>query len=301
MYFSMFAFVLISTTTLATFRLKEDKVNEQVEVITTKIYPPIPVIKDTASFPIISAQGALAVDLVTMMPLYEKNPDARLLPASTTKIITALVAMEEYDNDDVFLVNGKNIEGQKMGLITGEKIDFSSLLDGLLIFSANDAAEVLAVNYPGGRDVFISEMNKKALDLGLNNTNFENPTGFDGGNHRTTSSDLIRVGIAAMEIPEFAQIVSQKEKVVTSVDGIHVHKLTNTNILLGQNGILGIKTGWTENARENLVTYLEKDGKKIMIALLGSQDRFGETQEIIDWVFDHYQWQDVVYSEVKLD
>jgi D-alanyl-D-alanine carboxypeptidase (penicillin-binding protein 5/6) len=298
MYFSMLAFVLISTTTLLTLKLVQPKEQDQdLRVFSTKIYPPIPTIKDTASFPIISAQGALAVDLVTMMPLYEKNPDEKYLPASTTKIVTALVAMENYNNSDVFVVNGKRVSGQNMGLVTGEKITVESLLEGLLIFSANDAAEVLAVNYPGGRDEFIAEMNNKAFELGLINTSFENPTGFDGGEHFTTSRDLIRVGIVAMDIAEFAEIVSQKEKTVESVDKVYVHKLTNTNKLLGQDGVKGIKTGWTENARENLVTYIEKDNKKIMIAILGSQDRFGETKEIIDWIMDHYEWEDVVYEE----
>lgn len=259
---------------------------------------PIPVLKDgPTSFPIISAQAVLALDLNSRVPLYEKNPDLKLLPASTTKIVTAMVAMENYGMEDVLTVGSKFVEGQKMGLVSGEKISAGNLIQGLLVASANDAAETLAANYPGGRDNFIVAMNQKAAELSLTNTHFDNPVGFDGANQVSTAKDLILVAEIAMQNPLFAATVKQKEGVVASVDGKIVHRLVSTNKLLGENGVLGVKTGWTENARENLVTYLDRDGRKIMITLLGSQDRFGETKEIIDWIYKNYQWQEVKYPE----
>jgi len=97
-----------------------------------------------------------------------------------------------------------------------------------------------------------------------------------------------------MKNPEFANIVGTKEITVKSIDGKIVHKLANVNQLLGKvPGVLGVKTGWTESARENLVTYIERDNHKIMIAVLGSQDRFGETKELINWIFANYSWQEV--------
>jgi D-alanyl-D-alanine carboxypeptidase (penicillin-binding protein 5/6) len=166
-----------------------------------------------------------------------------------------------------------------------------------LIYSANDAAEVLAANYDGGREAFVQAMNEKANELNLINTHFENPTGFDGGRHFSTARDLIRVAIVAMQNPRFSNIVKQKEKVVASIDGAIKHKLISTNQLLSEvDGVKGVKTGWTENARENLVTYIERDGKRIMIALLGSQDRFGETKELISWIYNNYEWQEVKFT-----
>ncbi len=258
---------------------------------------PAPVLAGNVSFPILSAQAALAIDLDSRITLYEKDPDKPLLPASTTKIITALVAMDYYPLDKVLRVGKVGVKGQKMGLVEGEQITVGNLLYGLLVYSANDAAEVLAENFPGGRDLFITAMNLKVEELGLENTHFNNPSGLDGNRHLSTARDLIQVSEVAMEDVQFRQMVGTKEKVVTSVDGKIKHRLTNINELLGKvEGILGVKTGWTESARENLVTYVERDGKRIMIVLLASQDRFGETEELIDWIFSNYSWQTVVHS-----
>ena len=140
-------------------------------------------------------------------------------------------------------------------------------------------------------------MNQKAKDLNLKNTHFVNPTGLDADNHYSTARDMTRLSEIAMQNEKFAQIVKTKEKIVRSVDGKFVHYLTNINKLLGSvDGVLGIKTGWTEEARENLVTYIQRGNKRIFIALLGSQDRFGETKELIDWVFANYEWKSLAYS-----
>jgi D-alanyl-D-alanine carboxypeptidase (penicillin-binding protein 5/6) len=258
-------------------------------------FSPIPILTNDNLYPVLSAQSALVIDVDSGISLYEKEPDKELLPASTTKIITALVAMDHFPDDLVVEIKLSKVEGQKMGLKNGEKIKIGDLLYGLLVYSANDAAEALAAAYPGGRDVFIQTMNDKAKELHLNNSSFKNPTGLDGGGHYTTARDLIRVSKVAMRIPRFAEIVGTKEKIITSVNGV-IHKIFNINELLGKvQGVLGVKTGWTENARENLVTYVERDGKKVMIVLLGSQDRFGETTELINWIYDNYSWQEVKY------
>lgn len=255
-----------------------------------------PVLTGNKTFPVLSAQAVLAVDIDSGVSLYEKNPDEAFLPASTTKIITALVAMDYYSNLQVLEVKDAKVDGQKMGLVSGEKIDVESLLYGLLVYSANDAAEVLAQNFPGGRGFFISAMNSKVEKLGLTNTSFANPTGLDvyAENVHTTARDLVRVSEYAMENPKFAKIVGTKQITVTSLDGKVVHRLENINELLGVvDGVVGVKTGWTENARENLVTYVRRGDKKVLIALLGSQDRFGETRELIDWIFENYSWMGV--------
>jgi len=181
-----------------------------------------------------------------------------------------------------------------MGLYLGEQMTFENLLYGLLVYSANDAAETLAQNFPGGYDNFITAMNQKATDLSMTNSYFDNPVGLDTDGQHSTARDLIRASEVAMRNPEFAKVVGTKQITVTDITGKSIYSLKNINELLGVvPGVMGVKTGWTENARENLVTYMDRDGHKIMIALLGSQDRFGETKELIDWIFTNYEWQEV--------
>ncbi|MBI2066157.1 D-alanyl-D-alanine carboxypeptidase [Candidatus Woesebacteria bacterium] len=293
LFLSLLSFVFVASVALV---LSVSKTNYHPETSAkAAAFAPLPVISKDVSFPVISAQAALAIDMDSGVTLYEKRADSPFLPASTTKIITALVAIEYYPLNLVVKVPEVKVEGQKMGLIAGEEIEVEDLLYGLLVYSANDAAEVLALNFPGGRDLFIVAMNLKAKELGLAHSKFSNPAGLDDGDgHVTTAKDLIRVSEIAMKDPLFAKIVGTKEKTVTSTNGRIVHKLRNINELLGSvDGVKGVKTGWTENARENLVTYLERDGHKVMIALLGSQDRFGETRELIDWIFASYDWQAV--------
>jgi D-alanyl-D-alanine carboxypeptidase len=292
LYLSILSFLLISSAALSLS--KNNFISIKNPFKTEKNFAPLPVLNSTSSFSLISAQGALVIDLNSQVTLYEKEPDKKLFPASTTKIITALVAMDYYPEGYILKVDKVKIDGQKMGLIKGEQIKVSDLLNGLLVYSANDAAEVLAENFPGGREMFVTAMNLKAKELSLENSHFTNPSGLDENGHYSTAKDLVRVAEVAMKNPRFAEIVGTKEIVAKSVDGKNLHKLVNINALLGNvEGVLGVKTGWTENARENLVTYLERDNHKIMIALLGSQDRFGETKEIIDWIFRNYQWREV--------
>ena len=255
LYLTILVFVFISTSALA--------ISGQIPVAkplpkkTVKIFSPLPVLSEHSSFPVISAEGALAVDLSSGISLYAKNPDAKLLPASTTKIVTALVALDAYPLDRIIKVGKVRIDGQKMGLAMGEEMRVEDLLYGLLVYSANDAAEVLAEGYSGGREAFVNAMNQKARDLSLKNTSFYNPSGLDGNGHVTTPRDLIRVSEVAMRNPEFAKIVATKEIVVSDISGKTLHRLANINELLGKvPGVLGVKTGWTENARENLVTYI---------------------------------------------
>lgn len=300
LYLVMLAFIFISTSALSLS--KEDPISNSLLNYSTikspKYFPPNPVLGSETSFPVLSAQGALAVDLSSGINLYEKNADAKLLPASTTKIVTALTAFDKYSLDQILTVpKMPYVDGQKMGLAVGEQMTAENLLYGLLVYSANDAAETLARDYPDGYDAFISAMNIKAKELSMESSNFENPVGFDSPNQFTTAKDLVRVSEVAMRNPVFAKIVGTKSISIDDVTGKHTYHLGNVNELLGVvNGVAGVKTGWTENARENLVTFIERDGHKIMIAVLGSQDRFGETKELINWIFTNYKWEEVKVS-----
>lgn len=301
LYLSLLSFVFIASSAISiasNTSIQKFNSKEIVKEINTRFfnkkYSDLPTLKEGASFPILSSQSAVIIDMTSGITLYEKEPNKKLLPASTTKIMTALVALDTYQLDQELLVKNVKVEGQKMGLVVGEKIKFIDLLKGLLIYSANDAAEVLAQNHPAGRDVFIGLMNKKASDFGLRDTHFENPVGLDSVGQYSTTRDLVILSKQALKNQIFADIVKIKTDVVKSVDGVYTHRLTNINKLLGEvDGVMGVKTGWTENARENLVTYVVRDNRKIMLAVLGSSDRFGETKELIDWVFNNYTWESV--------
>lgn len=297
LFLAILAFVFVSSTALALSK-SFDKIILYSSVVKgeEKTFPPLPVLIGKNQYPVLSAQGVMAVDLSSGINLYEKNADSQLLPASTTKIITALVSLDAYKLDQILTV-GKEVKviGQKMGIYPGEQMKVEDLLYGLLVYSANDAAETLAQNYEGGYDSFISAMNAKAVELSMTNTCFDNPVGLDTAGQHSTAKDLVRASEVAMRIPEFAKIVGTKQIVLTDVSGKSTYNMRNINELLGVvPGVLGVKTGWTENARENLVTYIERDGHKVMIAVLGSQDRFGETKELIDWIFGSYEWQSVI-------
>lgn len=295
LYLTMLVFVFVASIALSTGGKISDVVSELPMISKyKKIFPPVPKLKQGSTFPVLSAQGVLAVDISSGINLYEKNADSPLLPASTTKIVTALVSLDHYSLDQILTVGKINVDGQRMGLYFSEQMKVEDLLYGLLVYSANDAAMVLAQNYPNGYDAFITAMNIKAKELAMINSNFQNPVGLDGNSQITTAKDLVRVSEVAMRIPEFAKIVGTKSIIVKDASGKTAYNLKNINELLGSvPGVLGVKTGWTENARENLVTYIERDGHKIMIAVLGSQDRFGETKELIDWIFVNYNWEEV--------
>lgn len=305
LYLTLVAFVFVVSVSLSLSKMDVSKNSIDTSVLgNTVSLAPTPELKNGVNtFPIMSAESILAVDMNSGVTLYEKDPDKLQLPASTTKIVTALVAMDYYSPESVLTAGKKavTVDGQKMGLILGEQIKFKDILYGLLVYSANDAAETIAANYPGGRDNFVAAMNVKAKELSLTNSHFANPSGLEEGYHVSTARDLVRVAETAMKNTTFAKVVATKEIVVTSVDGKIKHDLTNINQLLGKvDGVLGVKTGWTENARENLVTYIDRDNKKVMIALLGSQDRFGETKELIDWIFTNYIWRSVGRTGLSL-
>lgn len=303
LYFVMVAFVFLASSAMSLSKSNVSLAKTETKsenkfptlVVLPKSFPKNPVLKSGISFPVVSAQGAIAVDLESGVSLYDKNSNAKLLPASTTKIVTALVSLDFYKLDQILLVpKGIAVDGQKMGLYVGEQIKVEDLLKGLLVYSANDAAMTLAINYPGGYEAFIAAMNAKAQELSMINSHFENPVGLDGVTQETTARDLLRASEVAMRDTEFAEIVGMESVSISDATGKTKYNLKNVNELLGNvTGVLGIKTGWTENARENLVTYVERDGHKVVIVLLGSQDRFGETKELINWIFDSYEWQEV--------
>ena len=240
--------------------------------------------------PKLSAGASVVVDINSAKILYEKNKDIKLYPASTTKIMTALVANETFQENQVFIVD-KLIEGdQKNNFFRGEKILFKDLLKALLLSSSNTAAEILARAHPLGREGFITDMNKKAKELSLKNTNFVNPTGFHDDNHYTTAYDLAFLAKKFGENPELIKITSSKEEIVSNLERTYFHNLKNTNTLVGKDGVLGIKTGWTEISRGALTTLVNFKGNRVISVVLKSEDRFTDTQKLLTWTASTYRW-----------
>lgn len=233
--------------------------------------------------PTISAKHVMILDSGTKQVIYQKSADDSVPPASTTKIMTALVALDAFPLNQQITVTQSYKDGQVVGFQPGEVLTVEQLLYALLVQSGNDAAEILAENFTGGRQEFINAMNSKAADLHLTHTSFTNPTGLDEEGHYSSAADLARLADISMNNTEFARIVGTENAVLP---GNHV--LTNLNQLLGKvPGVLGIKTGFTDNAGQALVTLVDR-GHPLIIVVLKSTDRFSDTQKLIDWSYSNF-------------
>ncbi|MEK7064781.1 MAG: D-alanyl-D-alanine carboxypeptidase family protein, partial [Patescibacteria group bacterium] len=241
--------------------------------------------------PSVSAQAVYIFDPDSGTTIYEKNGTVSAYPASTTKLMTALVALKTYELDQVLTVKtASDATGQTIDLARGDQLTVENLLYGLLVGSGNDAGVALAENYPGGYSQFIAKMNDEAKKLGLTGTHFANVAGFENPDHYTTARDLTLIAREAIASAVIRKIVSTKEIVFYDITGKKRFALESTNKLLGLPGVRGLKTGWTPASGECLVTLVTRDGKSIILTILNSVDRFGESEKLIDWVYDNYDW-----------
>ena len=251
-----------------------------------------PVNLNNISPPPLTARGIIVMDADSKAILYQRNPDLRLLPASTTKIMTALIVLDEYDLSDTATIGFIDTDPINMELELDEVITIENLLYGLLVGSANDAAIALAQHHPQGKSGFINAMNQKAKDLHLTQTQFTNPVGFDDFGHYTTVHDLSLLTAHALKNRTFKKLVSTINLTVSDVDHTITHELENINQLLGQvPGLSGVKTGYTQLAGECLVTSTKRQNHHIITVVLNSQDRFQESASLINWAFNSFTWQ----------
>lgn len=244
--------------------------------------------------PVISAKSSVVVDVGSNRRLYESLVDERLAPASTTKLMTALVSLDIYNLDDYVEVPYfcTTVDTQKAGLPEGESFMVRDLLYSLLVSSAGDAACVLAVGKVSYAD-FVSLMNQKAMELKMENTKFTNPIGLDGvgGGHYSTAWDLYKLARVSMINDLLRDIVDTQEFILRSKSGVFSIKLANTNKLLWEvPGSVGIKTGRTQGAGEVLIYEYKKDLVDLIIVVMGSSDRFVDTQLLLNWTLSQYTW-----------
>ena len=247
-------------------------------------------------------QSAQAVPVVSMpaglvmtedgRELWARDPEARRAMASTTKIMTAIVVLENAQLDaEVKVPNVALTVGESAaGLLAGDVLTVRQLLEAMLVKSGNDAAIALAVHVSGNRAAFVDLMNEKAASLGLNDTHFMNPHGLDEEGHHTTAHDLAVIARYAMNIDDFRRMVAMPSVTVTSPRGQRI--LEASNLLIGEYpGANGVKTGWTDDAGYCLVASAERDGIELIAVVLGSKDenvRFTQAERMLDWGFEHY-------------
>lgn len=245
----------------------------------------------------VNAQSYLVLDRETLTPLLSRNPNEKLPLASITKLMTAIVSLENAKSEDIVEIKNdfSNVPAYKLGLYPGEKISVESLLYASLIPSANDAAEALAYYIgKGDQSTFLGMMNKKAGEIGMKNTMFSNVVGLDDTSNYSTVSDLAYLANYAIDNEFIAKAVVLKEKTITDASGNTSYDLKSTNQLLGDPEIqvLGLKTGTTPAAGECLVSVEKlKNGQEILTVILGSSDRFGDTKKIVQWVEENIEWR----------
>lgn len=262
-----------------------DKINKKLQA-PTKI--------PTNIAPVINARSSIAVDLKSGVVLYEKNSNKRLPIASITKLMTALIILEENQLDETVTIshNANITGGSTMHLRSGETISLENVLKGTLINSANDGAIALAEHNAGNVADFVAKMNKRASELGLNNTHFTNPTGLDHPDNYSSAADIAKLANYLYNnkiIQEIAQIQTTS---VSSTDGSYVHQLESTNELLDSYlHVKGLKTGKTDGAGECFVAIAANNpGEEIITVVLNSPSRFQESKILIDWIYRSYNW-----------
>ncbi|NTV30475.1 D-alanyl-D-alanine carboxypeptidase [candidate division WWE3 bacterium] len=273
-------------------RLFTERNSLSINDITPIAYP---ISISTEEVPSIKGTNAIVVDIPSRSILYQKSANERRSPASTTKIITALAILSQTNIEEWVKVPSnlyEKISGSMMKLAPGDELSRKDLLWGMLINSGNDAAYTLAQTYPNGEQALLSSMNSIMQSLHLNDSNFTNPVGFDDPNHYTSAFDLAQVTLEALHNPLFQQIVATSHMNIVSPSHPSIsYNLTNTNELLTDTpGVLGVKTGWTEEAQGVLVTLINRSGHPILVVVMNSPQREKDSLALLEWVYRTHTW-----------
>ena len=239
--------------------------------------------------PIVSARGAILMDM-TGDVIFEKDADKKLYPASTTKIMTALVTLEileeidaGLDSEIVVPKEAVGLEGSSVYLEEGEVVTVEELLYGAMLQSGNDAATALACCMGPGLESFVERMNKRAKELGCMQTNFVNPTGLFDENHYTTARDLAHISTEAMKNEAFRKIVGSKKW----ESGISGRTFVNKNKAITQyEGATGVKIGYTKKSGRTLVAAAKREGKELVAVVLNDVNWFNDAYAMLDYGFE---------------
>lgn len=236
----------------------------------------------------ISAECAVVITEQTGEVVFEKNAYSHHSMASTTKIMTSIIAAQSGRLNDEIVVSGKmlRVEGTSMGLLPGDIVSLKELIYGMLLPSGNDAANVTA-NFLGGNvENFVAQMNQKAKSIGMNNTSFVTPSGLDDENHYSTAYDMALLGRYAVKNPVFRSICSCEKATVSYGNPPYKRTLYNHNRLLKSYPYaLGIKTGFTKKSGRCLVSYAEKDGVGLIAVTLNAPNDWSDHKKMLDYGF----------------
>lgn len=240
----------------------------------------------------ISAGQAILINGNTGDVLYEKSAEEKAYPASTTKIMTALIVLETLDKYDSPIeqivtvpANAEGVEGSSIYLKKNERISIEDLLYGLMLVSGNDAAVALAEIIGGSQERFVEMMNDKAAELGCENSHFTNPNGLFDENHYTTAKDMAIIAKAAMANPKFREIVSAQSWDATSRQRDYVHFANKNKTVHQYEGGNGVKIGYTENSGRTLVASAERGGESMICVVMSAPDWFNDAYKLMDYGF----------------
>jgi D-alanyl-D-alanine carboxypeptidase (penicillin-binding protein 5/6) len=243
----------------------------------------------------VTAESWIVFDATDGVVLASHNADEVRPMASTTKMMTALVAIEQSQPDQIVTVSQRAAEiGEaEIGLTAGEQFPIAELIDTMIIRSANDAAIAVAETVGGDVETFVALMNQRASELGLTRTSFVNPHGLDAEGHVSTARDLLRLGLAAMANPRFREAASRREVALTPApDGTPRVAASTNELLKTYEGAVGVKTGFTFQAGLVLVAAAERDGRAIYAVVMGSEGQgahFSDASALLDFGFGGHE------------
>lgn len=240
----------------------------------------------------LSAHSAVLIDADSRSILYAKDHESRRGMASTTKIMTALIAAENYDLGKTVHISPEavGIEGSSIYLCEGEALTMEELLYALLLQSANDAATAIAIEIAGSIDAFADIMNKRAEDMGLKNTHFTNPHGLSDEEHYTTAYDLAVIAACALENEVIRKISSTYKMTIPIESACTQRVLVNHNKMLKlYDGAIGVKTGFTKATGRCLVSAAERNGLRLVAVTLDAPDDWSDHRTMLDFGFEHYE------------
>lgn len=240
-----------------------------------------------ASIPV-TAKSAILVEAETGRVIMEKNAEARAFPASTTKMITGILAIESGHLTDKVTVSKKaaEAEGSSIWLEAGEQLTLEQLCYGLLLHSGNDAAVAIAEYLGGSETNFVAQMNALAAAIGTTGTHFANPNGLPNPNHYTTAHDLSRIAAYGLKNPEFQKIVATNHALIPWGNKPYQRELFNSNHLLNTfDGANGVKTGYTDAAGPCLVASARRNGLELIAVVLDSEDCWGDAAKMLETGF----------------
>lgn len=262
---------------------------------------PPPVAAENISPPRLSAEAAVLIDGLTGHVLYSQNADREMHPASTTKILTALLGLELGKKKDVVTISryAAYTEGTSLYLNPGDRLCLFDLIRGALINSGNDAATAIAEYIGGNEEFFSSLMTYKAKTLGAYRSRFRNPHGLTDFKHIATAYDLALMTRYALKNKDFRQIVRTKDMIIHEIKTGEPIPLSNTNRLLYNRGmrVIGVKTGTTAAAGQCLIAAAEKKGRVLISVVLNSSDRYNDTLELFNYGFNRCRWYKVARQQ----